>query len=174
MTVPFCIGIIKPSKNVLFLYFIYLIMVQIFSVVPKGKNVMPLLMVRMSSKRRTQTIELKSIFVYPLIHISEELFREGIHEIVLFYTVFAWNPIHGGWPRCPPLFRQPLTKGSWAGLMTLTAYMAAKIGIRNIWYPLYPCYQQTRCCRGCPTNTFIIDLVTIFLWIFKTPEIINR
>ena len=28
-----------------------------------------------------------------------------------------------------PLFRQPLIKGSLAGLVTLTAYMAAKIGI---------------------------------------------
>ena len=30
-----------------------------------------------------------------------------------------------------PLFWQPLTKGSWAGLVSLTAYMAAKIGIEE-------------------------------------------
>ena len=29
------------------------------------------------------------------------------------------------------MFRQPLTKGSWTGLVTLTAYMATKIGIET-------------------------------------------
>ena len=107
MNVPFCIGIIKPSKNVPFLYFKYLIMFQIFSVAPKGKKVMPLLMVRMSSKRRTQTIELKSIFVYPLIHIykgiiiyftSEELFinmknlgRNSRDSFVLYGLCLKYN-----------------------------------------------------------------------------------
>ena len=33
--------------------------------------------------------------------------------------------------RGAPLFRQPLTKGSWDGLVTLTAYMAVKIGIEK-------------------------------------------
>ena len=33
--------------------------------------------------------------------------------------------------RLTPLFRQPLTKGSWDGLVTLTAYIAAKIGIEE-------------------------------------------
>ena len=30
-----------------------------------------------------------------------------------------------------PLFQQPLTKGSWAGLVTLSLYMTAKIGIKE-------------------------------------------
>ena len=35
------------------------------------------------------------------------------------------------WIGPSPLFQQPLTKGSWAGLVTLTVYIAAKIGIEE-------------------------------------------
>ena len=42
----------------------------------------------------------------------------------------------------PPLFRQPLTKGSWAGLVTLTAYMAAKKGIEEY---LMDFFKKTKC-----------------------------
>ena len=43
-------------------------------------------------------------------------------------VIWRWD--HGGSSHSP-LLQQPLTKGSWAGLVTLTAYMAAKIGIEE-------------------------------------------
>ena len=42
----------------------------------------------------------------------KQMIRDGKNSIV-----FQFNSR-------PPLFRQPLTKGSWAGLVTLTLYMA--------------------------------------------------
>ena len=45
-----------------------------------------------------------------------------------YYLQFLANPTDK-YACQSPLFQQPLTKGSWAGLVTLTAYMAAKIGI---------------------------------------------
>ena len=75
-------------------------------------------MVRMSSQHRTQTIQLKSIFVYPLIHISEGIIIYFTSEDLFINLKNSGRNsrdsfvLYGRWPRCPPLFRQPLTKGS--------------------------------------------------------------
>ena len=67
----------------------------------------------------------------------------------------------------PPLFWQPLTKGSWAGLVTLTAYMAAKIGIKEYFMDnfLKIHYQlEDKLFRGkvMPNKSAVID------WTYRT------